>query len=380
MAFVIYIGLLLAIAGFGAAGAWLRMRRQRVRAVVQTLASIVSQNLPLAEGMRAAAAGERRGLQRIYDSIATRLAVGDRLSTALRVSLPACSGEIVGTLQAGEAGGTLPSVLQSLARDAQQESFGPEVPRLPLWYPLLLGTIILSLVVLVYILVLPKFSAIFRDYEVPMPALTRALFDMGRGGRATAVTVYGVMLGAVLIVAQVTLARQFVVRVPGRLQLSYALWDTAVWYLPWARQAARTRALSLQLPILQAAVRVGHDLAQAARQATLVAVNVHACRWVRRWAQALEAGADPLEAARKLHGPKPLLLALAAAREGGDLAAYLEYLADYYQRLRLHWERLIVATVTPLLVIAWAVCVACIAMAMLLPLVALEQSVMNSIY
>ena len=64
--------------------AWLRIRRLRERAVVEALATIVGQNLPLVAGLRAAAAQERGALRRIFEDMARHVAEGAAVSTALR--------------------------------------------------------------------------------------------------------------------------------------------------------------------------------------------------------------------------------------------------------------------------------------------------------
>ncbi len=380
MIYVLYLALLVLAFVGGAISAWLRIRRQRTGVVIQTLASIVSQNLPLVPAVRAAAGAERGALREVYARLAKRLEVGDELSTALRCSIPACPGEVVGALQGAERGGTLPGVLQTVAARVRREVWQPPVRGLPIWYPLVLLVVLPLVVTFLVVTVLPKFRAIFADFGTPLPQITVALFDVTRPlGNYAALMVVGLLL-AVLALLQALIGRHFLTRVPDRWQPVYALWDTLVWSVPGLRQGARNYALGQQLLIMPAALRAGHDLGEAARQGACAAVNWHARRRLRRWATALEAGADPLAAAGRLGFPAPFMQALLTARTDGELAARFEYLADYYQALHCHWLRVLAAAFTPLMVIAWALVVGYIVVALFLPLIALVQGVMSTIY
>jgi type IV pilus assembly protein PilC len=378
--YIAYFLLLLAIVVFGGFGAWLRIRRLRNRAVVQTLASIVGQNLPLPASLRAAARGEWPGLRKTYERLALRLDVGDDLATALRVSMLACPGHILGAVQAAQRGGTLPSVLQSLASDARREQDEPTTRRMPWWYPFLLLVIVAGMLVFARVAVLPKYREIFADFGAELPPLTLTLLGAGPSG-STLLPLLAALAGvAALVVLQVAIGRHFLPRVPEHLQALYMLWDTAIWYLPVTRAVARNRALARQLPILHAAIQAGHDLGEGARQAACVDANFHARRRLTRWAAALDMGADPLQSARELGFPAPFIQALTVSRNGGDLALRLAYLAAYYQALRTHWEQMLTSALAPVLVLLWAICVGYIVVAMFLPLVSLINATLASIY
>jgi type IV pilus assembly protein PilC len=380
MIYMLYLALLCVALGVGAISAWLRIRRQRTGVVIQTLASIVSQNLPLVPAVQAAASAERRALREIYARLARRLEVGDELSTALRCSLPACPGEVVGALQGAERGGTLPGVLQSVAACVRREAWQPPVRGLPIWYPLMLLVILPLVVTFLIVTVVPKFRAIFEDFGTRLPQITVALLDFTKWLSGYATWVILGLLIAVLALAQALVGRYFLTRMPDRWQPVYALWDTLMWGLPGLRQAARNHALGQQLLVMQAALRAGHDLGEAARQGACAAVNWHARRRLLHWAAALEDGTDPLAAASRLGFPAPLRQALTTARTDGELAARFEYLADYYQALHTHWLRVLAAAFTPLMVIAWALVVGYIVLALFLPLIALVQGVMSTVY
>ena len=186
MLLLIYILFLLAAATIGGLLAWTRIRRARVRVVVQTLASIVGQNLPLVPALQAAASAERSALRRTYTRIATRLGVGDALSTALRTSMLSCPGDIIGAIIAAEQGGTLPSVLRSLAAEARRNAHARTTRHPATLYTLVLVLVVPLIFLFIATVTLPRFKEIFQDFDTAMPAITLTLF-----GIADVVSAYG---------------------------------------------------------------------------------------------------------------------------------------------------------------------------------------------
>lgn len=360
--------------------AWLRIRRLRSRAVVQMLAVIVGQNLPLAQALRAAAHREAGALRRVFQQMASRLELGDTLSMALRCSLPACPGSLLGALQGAERGGTVPSVLRTLAADVRAEAHRPPEMRPSAVYPFVLAAIVPFVLAFILVAVLPKFRVIFADFETELPYVTQTLFAFGVWVEALSPWLLLALVVVALGLLQALIGRYFLVRVPDRFQLLPTLWDTLTWHLPLVRRLSEAAALAHQLPVLQAGVRAGHDLHEAARQAACVGTNYCARRRLGRWADALAAGHDPLDSARAQGLPGPVLRALAAARSGASLQASLEYLAAYYRSLRVHWGRVLVSIFTPVMVLLWALCIGYIALALFLPLIALIDSMMADVF
>lgn len=361
--------------------AWLRIRRLRERAVVQMLATIVGQNLPLVAGLRAAAEQERGALRRIFQTMARHLESGASLSTALRCTLVSCSGRVVGALQGAEQGGTVPSVLRSLAaeqRDTRvsEARFAPALP----YFALLLVVCPATMLAIIVFLV-PKFRAIFADFGVDsLPAITESLVTLSNFAVDHAAWIALALAVIALLVLQAFLGRNFWTRKPDLLQWPFVLLDTLSWHLPLCRRVSEVRALARQLPIMQAAVRAGEDLPAAAQQGACVDANYYARRRLRRWAAAIEQGGDPIVTARRLRLPQPLIVALTTARGGRDLPGTLEYLAAYYRSLLVHWEQVAASILVPTTVVLFGVGFGYVVLAFYLPLRFLLDGVMADIY
>jgi type II secretory pathway component PulF len=184
----------------------------------------------------------------------------------------------------------------------------------------------------------------------------------------------------VILCLQATLGRHFLPRVPDRFQWIAALTDTVAWHLPVLRRVSETRALARQLPILQAAIRAGHDIAPAARQAACVDANYHARRRLRRWAERIEKGGEPAAQARALGLPRALRSALTGARGRDELAAGLHYVCSYYRSLLAHWEHVLASAAVPIVVLIWGLCIGYTVLAVFSPLYAIVDGVIAELW
>jgi type II secretory pathway component PulF len=378
MLLIVYIFLVIVIAAIASICAWLRIRAMRTRGIVQTLAMIVGQALPLGDGLRAAAGQERARTRRILLRMAALLDIGAPLSAALSGAYPPCPPTVLGAVQGAERGGTLSSVLRMLAADQRREARQPS-PIAPAVPYLLLVPIFAPLVVtFVMVIVIPKFKEIFADYGLRLPSITVHLINAAAACERNWYLIVPAVLLGVLAYGLHLIIRQFIPRLPDRFQLLPALGDTLAWWLPGLRTMAEAKALAHELPLLQAAIRSGQDVPAAARQTACVGVNWHARRRLLHWAAAVEQGAAPAAAARQLRFPGAMTAALASAHSPQTLGAALEYLATYYSGLAMHWRRVLASVLMPCLIGLWGLCVAYIVVALLLPLVTMIHAVAST--
>ena len=380
MLLVPYLLVFLLVAAGGLLATWIRVRTMRTRSVVQTLALVVGQNLPLCEGLRSAAKAERKVLRRIFEQMAWRLEAGDSLGTALRSSMLSCPAHIAGAIEGAERGGTLPSVLRSLAADARRAPTAPGALGTPTLYSLVMLLFVPLVLGFVLIIVVPKFREIFADFGAELPYSTQQLIELSNLALSNWAGLGALMLCLILVVLHVIVARRFFVRAPDHQGWFLALADGPAWFVPLVRRATEVRALARELPVLHAAIKAGHDLPEAAREAACVGANYHAQRRLRRWADMLEAGGDPASTARRLGFPDHVLRALGAPTGGNELAAGLEYLATYYRSLAVHWDHVLASAMVPAVVLMWGLCVGYVVVALFLPIQSLIQSLEAGTY
>lgn len=347
----VYIGAFLLAVVTAIIATFPKLSTARHEAVLQHLSLVVGHNLPLAQGVSAAALSERGALRGALDEIARSLELGAPLATAIRTSSVGMPAPLLTAIESAEHEGTLPTVLRQIARETRRPRNTHDV--VAAWpYYLILALALCLAILLINTFLSPKFVDIYADFGVtstlPM-ALGAAAFVQRNG------VLFGLMFVVVVIVAaQFLFGPRLISRDNERVAPIFAATDTIAWIMPLTRRAAEVAALRRQLGLLAASVRAGSELSASADAAARVACNWQATRRMRAWARELAGGADPIASARDLGFPSAVTAALRQGIDGGDLGGALEYAQSYYDRLHVHWTDVIGALVSPLITLAMA--------------------------
>ncbi|MBI5866473.1 MAG: type II secretion system F family protein [Planctomycetes bacterium] len=360
-------------------GMWLRLRRWRETVLLRTLALLMGQNLPLVEGLTAAAAAERGRTREMLESLRTRFLLGDPLSIAVRITAPSLSTATIGQLATAERMGTLPTVLHGLSR-ATHEQRGRIWPGFGTPYMIFMTLFVPGLVLALTVFLVPKYRDIFADFGIPETRIMHGFVVFSRLILDSGIPFVVLILLPIVLVVQFALARRFMHRGLHRSTPLEYVGDALAGFLPVLRTAAEARAMSLQLPLLATALRAGHDLPEAAELAAITPTNCFSRRRLRRWAERIRGGAAPKSAAAAVGFRGTVRRALESAERTGELAASLDYLAAYYASLYDHRIRVLRAATTPLFVLFWGSITLLVLLSIYGSLLALIDSLVSEIY
>lgn len=374
-----YIVVLYVAVQVSAYWAWRRIISARAESIVRTLALITNRNIPLPDALRAAARFEKRHSRRILETLAGGLEAGLPLDDALHRSFRACPPAVLGVIRAGRRGGTLPSLLRALAVDMRREKEPIFRCSPAILYFLILFLFVFMLTTMLVTFMFPHFRDIFADFGLRSAPcfdyLAHAVDSIIRLAPLIATAA-----GLAALIALERLYRRFYPPPPDRVPLISLAIDALAWSLPGLNRLLETRAMIRQLPILQAAVRAGHDLVSAARQAACAQTNARLRLRMLRWAEHLTRGDDPTESARVLGFPAQFRRALSVAGGPAELSTSFEYLLTYYRSLYAYWEHALASAAIPLIVLFWGVCVAWVVLAIFTPIYDIVDSLIISAF
>jgi len=113
----------------------------------------------------------RRMLTKVHDDVMG----GRQLSDALRRFPRVFDQSFVATIAAGEASGNISGVLNELSKLQRRDIKLRSTVRTVLAYPILLSSVSLLVIGGLVFFVLPRFSAMFADFDVTLPLITRIL-------------------------------------------------------------------------------------------------------------------------------------------------------------------------------------------------------------
>jgi type IV pilus assembly protein PilC len=301
--------------------------RMLSKIVVEQLAMITAQNIPLATGVTLAGQGEPGKAGIILRRLGRLLSEGVSLRESIRMGYPGAPGTVRSLVSIGERSGRLAPALRVLSdhladRRKRLERFVPS--GLPY------ATVILFFMLLVWsgvlILVVPKFRDIFLDFGVALPAFTVFLIDFSIEVAGVAWLIAGVV-GLFMVLS---LYWAFRPRRPERPRLSSQIADQARWVTPGLRRMQFAEGMRTIASALRLCVGAGMRLDDAARLAADADVNFCLRSRVQHFARMLSGGMPPARAASEAGLGEIMVTALRSATHGGDLDSGLRFVERYY--------------------------------------------------
>ena len=330
------------------------------------LSTLVQAGLPLEQALRAVAEqSEKRRVARLLAQVRGRVMEGHSLAAALSVFPRAFPELFCATIAAGERSGHLGHVLEQLATYTEARQASRQKIQLALVYPALLMFACVAIVGFLLGYVVPDVVKIFVDSGQPLPWLTQAMIAVSHGLRA-----YGLML--LLILAVVMLVVRWSLQQPRgrwhwhRLALRIPLLGGVLRAMEAARFASTLAILGKSaVPLVDALEIAGAVIGNVTIRARMVDV-ARSVREGGTLTRGLEAGGDI---------PPLMLHMIASGERAGELDAMLTRAAEQQEKSLAARIALVVSLFEPAMLVVMGGVVLLIVMAILLPILSLNQLV-----
>ena len=334
--------------------------------LTRQLATLVQANIPLDEALVAAAKQYRKPkVQSLLMQLRTRVVEGHTLAYALGDFPQVFNDMYRSMVAAGEHAGYLGSVLSRLADYTENGQHTQQKLKAAMVYPVLLTIVAISVVAVLMILVVPQLIELFARTNRDLPGLTLGLIAV-----SDFVVAYWWLIVAILIVS-ISLIR-FLLRDPGRQKA----WHRFLLKLPicsaWLT-AIETARFASTLSILTAS---GVPLLEGLRIAGSVMENRHLREGSEKVADKVQEGSSLHRALEKSGLFPPMMVQMVASGEAsGELETMLARSAINQEREVEMTLETLMSIFTPLLIVIMAGVVATIVMAILLPIIQMNQLV-----
>ncbi|WP_166358066.1 type II secretion system inner membrane protein GspF [Pseudomonas akapageensis] len=334
--------------------------------VTRQLATLLQAAMPLAEALRAVAAqSEKRRVQHLILAVGERVSEGYGLAQALLSYPQAFPPVYCATVAAAERSGHLAQVFERLADHTENQQVVRQRVQLALVYPLIL--LFASLLIVAFLLgyVVPDVVQVFVHGQQELPAMTRVLMALSEGTRR-----YGLSVVA-LVAGSLVLAR-WALREPSRR----ARWHSLLLNMPLCGALVRSIEAARFIGTLAILGKSGVPLADAMHIAAAVVGNLAVRQRLAEAARAVSEGttlASSLEHSQTL--PPLMLHMIASAERAGELDGMLERAADLQEKLLAGRITLAVSLFEPLMLVLMGAVVLFIVLAILMPILNLNQLV-----
>jgi general secretion pathway protein F len=332
----------------------------------QQLASLVAAGLPLERALSALGEQADNAKQgELIEQLRAEVNAGAPLAQAMAMYTREFNERYLAVIASGEQSGRLAQVLQQLARDLQTQHH----MRAKLWsaslYPAIVTGMAVLMVIFLLAYVVPQVAQVFTSTQRSLPGLTVAMLTLSHG-----VQRFGT--GALLAVLIGGMVLQLARRHPPFRQRMDAAWLRlpVLGRLILGYNAARF-ASTLAL-LVGAGVPMLKALHTASRTLSNAALRQHAMRsieWVREGA--------PLATALSQNNTLPGLLPMFArlGEQTGQLPHMLQHAADHLSQDVQRRAMQLATVLEPLLIVTMGGVVMLIVLAVMLPIIQLNQFV-----
>ena len=336
-----------------------RVRSSEVEFFSYQMATMLNAGVPLAEAL-GIVIGQitNKTFKRVISQVREDVEHGATLADAMSRHPQVFSELYVNMIRAGEMGGILGSVFERLASFSERQRLLKSAVISAMFYPAILFTMSLVILVVLTVFVIPKFTAMFAEMKITLPLPTRILIGFTGGVRDWW---WLILIGLITIIFGI---RQYAKTEGGRVAL-----DGLRIKMPLIGSIFRAFALARFTRTMGTLLENGVILLDAL---TVVKDTIGNKVYEKAVEQSIEEIKHGSTLARQMREqgifPEMVVNMISIGEESGKPEVMFNKLADFYDlETRKHLDR-VTSTVGPLVVLLMGGMVAFMAVAMVLPI------------
>jgi type IV pilus assembly protein PilC len=339
-----------------------KVKPKVLTAFTRQLATLVDAGLPLLRGLRVLEKQERSAaLKKILGELALSIEGGSTFSEALAQHPKVFNRLFVNMVKAGELGGVLEVVLKRLAEFSEKAQKIKGKVKAALFYPVAVLIVAVGILILLMVMVVPKFKEVFAGMGVKLPGFTVFVLACSDAVRFHILPTLGlVTVGVVLFLMAI------------KTKLGRYFWDKLKLKMPVMGPVISRVAIARFTRTLGTLVSSGVPILQALMIVKETAGNViisNAIAGVHESVKEGETITAPLEASGVF--PPMVVSMVDVGEQTGALPEMLLKISDNYDEEVDNAVASMTSLLEPIMIVFLAVVVGSIVIAMFLPLIAM---------
>lgn len=350
-------------------GGSLKLKRKELAAFLLHLASYVEAGVPLLSALQDYRVEENAALDAAIQDLRRRIEGGSSLSESMEAYPSLFTGLQVSMIRAGENSGRLDEALQEVIRLVEwEEAFAAQVKQAST-YPMIVLGLIGLIVLVVSVFALPAIIKLLKDFNVPLPLVTRIFMVMGE-----------FLAGYGWVVVMIPVGIYFGFKYARRDPAFRLATDTHAIGLWIVGPLVTKLALSRFSRFFAAQYRAGIPVIQVLRDCEAVTGNARLGLCVRQIREGVERGERlGVMAAQVGYFPKLVIRMLSIGEEAGNLEQTLGKVSTYFDAEVDASIKRVFQLLEPLLMVFLASILIFVAIAILLPIYTLIGGVNASV-
>lgn len=336
----------------------LRFTRKELASFLLHLASYVESGVPLLAALQDYREPDKPKLDAAVQDLRRRIEGGSSLSEAMEAYPSLFKPIQVSMVRAGESTGRLDDAIHEVIKLVEwEENFAAQVKQAST-YPLIVLGLIGLIIMAVSVFALPAIMKLLREFNVPLPLVTRIFMGMGQ---------FMIHFGWLVVLLPVSI---YVGIKLGLRRPAFRLWwDTRLLHLPVLGILITKISLSRFANFFAAQYRAGIPIVQVLRECETVTGNARLGLCVREIREGVERGESLAHMAGSVgYFPRLVVRMLGIGEEAGNLEQTLGKVCVYFDAEVNAAVKRIFQLLEPALMVLLACILVFVAAAILLPI------------
>jgi len=307
---------------------------------------------------------DNQAMLKLIQQIDTDVKAGLNLSDALSKHQPLFSNLYISLVKAGEASGKLDEILKKLSENLERQRIFKSKIKGAMMYPLIVVVAMLGVVFVMVSFVIPKLLAVYKDFNVDLPAPTLILIALSDFFSAYWPYVFAGMVGVVIALGRVLKSRK-----------GKRAFDQFSLHLPIMSRVIKIAALVDTTRTLSILISAGVSILQALDIITETTSNVVYQEAFISVKHAIERGEGLGNALDATHIFPPILVQMTTVGEStGHLDDTLGHLANYFESESEIAIKALTTLIEPAILVVLGITVGFVVIAVITPIFSLSSA------
>ncbi|MBN1624613.1 MAG: type II secretion system F family protein [Clostridia bacterium] len=342
------------------------LQKEEIALFARQLSLVADSDVPMQQGLAIISERNRNPkINVICQDVTDRLNQGVSFHEAIRLHEAVLGKLFVEMVQAGELSGNLPIMLERTAASIEKQMETSRKIRSAVSYPLILGTLMLAVIVLMLFYVLPMFNDILTSLGGDMNPMTRGLMNFGlfvSNNFIWIIIVIAVIAAAIMLMRVTDRGRKYV--------------DFLKLHFPWFRKINRSDIAAVFARNLAMLIKSGINITIAIGMLRGIIGNSIISEKLRQTEDDLSHGERIETALGKLKlFPELLIKLFSVAMETGGLDRTLEKAAEIMEKETDDKLERMTSVLEPLMIIVLSLLVGFILISVILPVTGILNSI-----
>lgn len=340
------------------------VKRDDITMMTRQFSTLVNANIPIVDTLEALSTQvENEKLKIILKETKQKVNEGSSIADGLSTYSDIFSPLYVNMIRAGEASGTLGVVLDRLATYTQKQSIFRNKLISSMAYPVLMIIIAVVIIGILFVVVIPKITAIFEDMDAVLPIYTTILIWVSTFIKDNFLYIVG------FLIISFFLFRKYINTKSGRIR-----WDFFKLNFPFLGKIVRVSTISQFTRTLSTLVGAGVPLIQSIDIVTNVIQNQVIKNALLSSKDLISEGESLAKTLQNTKQFPPIVTNMISVGEKtGELAEMLEHVSDAYEQEATTKIDAVVSLIEPVMILVMGGTVAFVVMAILVPIMQMSN-------